>query len=58
MNTRLSTALMHWNYIAPLLTPPSTEGEYQALVESLDALLDSGAAEETHPLAGLAGNLM
>ena len=55
MNTRLSTALMHWNYIAPLLIPPSTEGEYQALVESLDALLDSGAADEVHPLAGLAG---
>lgn len=54
MNTRLSTALMHWDYIAPLLTPASTEDEYQALVESLDALLDAGAADEAHPLAGLA----
>ena len=55
MNTRLSTALMHWDYIAPLLTPASTEDEYQVLVESLDALLDSGAADEAHPLAGMAG---
>lgn len=54
MNIRLSTALMHWDYIAPLLTPASNEAEYQALIESLDALLDSGAADETHPLAGLA----
>ena len=54
MNTRLNTALMHWDYIAPLLTPASTEDEYQALIESLDALLDAGAADETHPLAGLA----
>ena len=54
MNTRLSTALIHWDYIAPLLTPASTEDEYQALIESLDALLDAGAADETHPLAGLA----
>ena len=54
MNARLSTALMHWDYIAPLLTPASNEDEYKALVESLDELLDSGAADEAHPLAGLA----
>lgn len=53
MNTRLENALAHWDYIAPLLTPASTEAEYQALLESLDALLDAGAADETHPLAGL-----
>ena len=54
MNTRLSTALMHWNYISPLLTPASNEVEYQALIESLDVLLDKGAADESSPLAGLA----
>ena len=54
MNARLNTALMHWDYIAPLLTPASNEDEYKALVESLDELLDSGAADEAHPLAGLA----
>lgn len=54
MNARLDAALMHWSYVAPLLTPASTEAEYNALVESLDALLDAGAADESNPLAALA----
>lgn len=54
MNARLNTALAHWSYIAPLLTPATNEAEYQALVESLDAILDAGGADEKHPLAGLA----
>ena len=54
MNARLDIALAHWGYVAPLLAPPTNEAEYQGLVESLDALLDSGGADETHPLAGLA----
>ena len=54
MNARLDVALAHWGYIAPLLTPPETETEYRALVESLDAVLDAGGADESHPLAGLA----
>lgn len=45
---------MHWDYISPLLTPARNEEEYQALVESLDALLDKGASDELNPLAGLA----
>lgn len=51
MNARLDAALPHWSYIAPLLPPATTEAEYQALVESLDAVLDAGGADETHPLA-------
>lgn len=54
MNARLDVALAHWGYIAPLLAPATSEAEYQALVESLDTLLDSGGADEAHPLAGLA----
>ena len=54
MNDRLDTALAHWSYIAPLLTPPTNEAEYRALVESLDAILDAGGADEAHPLAGMA----
>jgi len=54
MNARLDVALAHWGYIAPLLAPATNEAEYQALVESLDTLLDSGGADESHPLAGLA----
>lgn len=54
MNARLDTALAHWSYVAPLLTPATNETEFQSLVESLDAILDAGGADETHPLAGLA----
>jgi HTH-type transcriptional regulator / antitoxin HigA len=54
MNARLDAALAHWSYVAPLLTPPKTDAEYAALVESLDAILDAGGADESHPLAGLA----
>lgn len=54
MNARLDTALAHWSYIAPLLTPPANDADYQALVESLDTILDEGGADEAHPLAGLA----
>lgn len=54
MNARLDEALAHWSYVAPLLTPATTEAEYRSLVESLDALLDAGGADEHHPLAPLA----
>lgn len=61
MTTRLATALAHWPYIAPLLTPPTNDADYQQLAESLDAVLDAGGADESHPLAELAtvlGNLV
>jgi HTH-type transcriptional regulator/antitoxin HigA len=54
MTARLNDALLHWGYVAPLLTPPRNDAEYTALVESLDAILDAGGADEAHPLAGLA----
>ena len=54
MNARLDAALAHWSYVAPLLKPASNDEEYQSLVESLDAILDAGGADEMHPLASLA----
>lgn len=54
MNARLDAALAHWSYVAPLLRPAKSKAEYQALVKSLDAILDAGGADEAHPLAGLA----
>ncbi|MSQ71865.1 MAG: transcriptional regulator [Betaproteobacteria bacterium] len=57
MNSRLDTAMAHWDYVAPLLTPPRTKAQYEALVESLDAVLDAGGADEAHPLARLAAML-
>ena len=61
MNNKLSAALNHWAFVAPLLQRPETEVDYQALVESLDEVLDAGGADENHPLASLAdylGNLI
>lgn len=43
--------------MAPLLTAPRTDAEYAALVESLDAVLDAGGADEAHPLATLADRM-
>lgn len=61
MNEKITTALTHWPFVAPLLRRPKTESDYEAMVEALDAVLDAGGAEETHPLASLAdylGNLI
>lgn len=57
MNARLKAAIQHWNYVAPLLQPARNAKEYADLVEALDAALDAGGANETHPLSRLAGYL-
>ena len=44
----------HWGFISPILTPPDTEEDYDALVAMLDEILDADGADETHPLAVLA----
>nr|CAA6814117.1 MAG: Transcriptional regulator [uncultured Thiotrichaceae bacterium] len=53
----IQTAMSHWEYIAPVLTAPNTEEDYDQLVENLDLVLDSGGADENHPLAGLADRM-
>ncbi len=50
MNARLKAAIQHWSYVAPVLQPARNAKEYAALVEALDAALDAGGADETHPL--------
>ena len=57
MNARIDTALAHRAYVAPLLEPAKTRAQYQTLVESLDAALDAGGANEANPLARLAALL-
>ena len=57
MNARLKAAIHHWSYVAPLLQPARNAKEYADLVEALDAALDAGGADETHPLARLADYL-
>lgn len=61
MNERITAAVAHWPFVAPLLQRPSSETDYQAMVVALDAVLDAGGADENHPLASLAdylGNLI
>lgn len=57
MNTHIDDAITHWPHVAPLLQPARTEAEYEALVEALDAVLDAGGADESHPMARLADYL-
>ena len=54
---RIESAIAHWQYVAPLLRPVSTDDEYQDAVAALDSVLDAGGADESHPLAGLAEQL-
>lgn len=57
MSTDVQEAIRHWPHIAPLLAPPRSKAAYRRLVEALDAVLDAGGADESHPLARLAGYL-
>ena len=53
MNAILDQAALHWAYIAPLLSEPTNDDEYDAKVEALDELLNTIGDDENHPLAGL-----
>jgi HTH-type transcriptional regulator/antitoxin HigA len=53
----IQTAIEHWQYLAPILSMPKTEAEYEALVAALDEVLDAGGADENHPLAQLADRM-
>ncbi len=57
MSSEVQAAIRHWPHIAPLLAPPRSKAEYRRLVDALDAVLDAGGADESHPLARLAGYL-
>ncbi|MBS8269023.1 transcriptional regulator [Halomonas sp. EF61] len=57
MNAVLDEAARHWAYIAPLLSEPVDEADYDAKVEALDELLDVVGDDEDHPLAVLAARL-
>jgi len=55
--SRIESAIAHWPYVEPVLRLPTTEEEYRDAVAALDAVLDAGGADESHPLASLAGQL-
>ena len=47
-------ALAHWEHLAPILTAPKSENDYEHMVAVLDEVLDAGGADETSSLATLA----
>lgn len=57
MNTQVGEAIRHWPHVAPLLEPPRSKAAFRRLVEALDQVLDSGGADQAHPLARLADYL-
>lgn len=57
MSDLIKQACEHWRYVAPLLSTPTSEDEYDALIEALDELLALVGDDENHPLAGLASRV-
>lgn len=57
MHALVEQATEHWVYLAPLLSDPHTEAEYDARVEALDEILDLVGEDESQPLASLASSL-
>lgn len=57
MNAQIREAIRHWPHVAPMLEPPRNKTAYRRLVQALDAVLDAGGADESHPLARLADYL-
>jgi HTH-type transcriptional regulator/antitoxin HigA len=57
MSALLQQASKHWRYVAPLLTMPGDEDDYDTLTAILDELLKLVGDDEDHPLASLASNI-
>ena len=57
MSALIKQACEHWRYVTPLLSKPTSEDDYDALVEALDELLTVVGDDEDHPLASLASQL-
>ena len=50
---KMGAAVAHWDVMSPVLSAPTNEAEYDALVGRMDALRDYLGADEDHPLNGL-----
>jgi HTH-type transcriptional regulator/antitoxin HigA len=57
MNPDIGAAIASWPAVAPFLAEPRSKAEFARLVAALDAVLDAGGADESHPLASLADQL-
>ncbi|ESS73051.1 HTH domain-containing transcription regulator [Methyloglobulus morosus KoM1] len=53
MNSTLQTMKESWQPLAPLVSVPYTEAEYQARINLLNELIDEVGENEGHPLASL-----
>ena len=53
MQAVLKNAIAHWSHIAPLVSVPTNEAEYDTAIEHLETLLDVVGEDEKHPLVGL-----
>lgn len=53
MSELIKQACEHWRYVAPLLSKPTNDNDYDSLVEALDELLGLVGDHEDHPLASL-----
>jgi HTH-type transcriptional regulator/antitoxin HigA len=51
--TELERVERAWSDLAPWLTVPHTDADYQRLVALLDGLVDRVGEDEQHPLASL-----
>lgn len=49
----VATATKGWAAVAPILTAPTNDEELQHLINVMNQLVDMGATEQTHPLAGM-----
>ena len=57
MNKLTQQAAEHWRFVPPLLSEPTCDADYHALVEALDELLDVVGDDESHSLTGLVEHL-
>ncbi|OTG65055.1 helix-turn-helix domain-containing protein [Acinetobacter silvestris] len=53
MNAMIKQAVDHWRYVAPLLSKPENDEDFNAITEALDELLDIVGDDEAHSLMGL-----
>lgn len=60
-NPIVKQAIKHWAHVAPLVSYPKNDKEFNQLTSRLDELLDIVGEDEKHPLMGLIdvlGNLI
>ena len=54
MSPLIEQAVTHWPFVAPLVTAPVSEADYDGLVERLDEILSITGGDQDHALATLA----